>query len=343
MPRNNPVGWNVYWSKAQMQMRSHPCVMQAMRAVSRLWHVSDPATPIDLDSQVIYPDRFRIRHPSTDPDQFPLKPHLDSGSIERWEDPANRQNFAAIFEGEWPRWDAWAADFRVHAKSDLYAEENRVSCSAWRSLQGWLSLSHAGTGEGTLRLLPSLKLSMAYIMLRPLFHTGAYDDSLPTFPGAIPGHTQFFPTREHHADLDLERTLVGIPPVRPGDYVFWHCDLVHGVDPTHHGTTDSSVFYNACVPLTPSNIESLLATRDAFRRVDAPVDFARSTQDCEKEWQHEDNGAKEENILSSDGKRALGLLSFDEDDPSLTEGQKHVRKLANEKLGLDVCIGSGTY
>ena len=50
-------------------------------------------------------------------------------------------------------------------------------------------------------------------MLRPLFHTGEYNDTLPTFPGATPGHTQFFPTPEHHPDLDLNRAIVGIPPV----------------------------------------------------------------------------------------------------------------------------------
>ena len=39
-------------------------------------------------------------------------------------------------------------------------------------MQGWLSLSDCGPGQGTLRLLPSLKLSTAYIMLRPFFVDG---------------------------------------------------------------------------------------------------------------------------------------------------------------------------
>ncbi|OQE14703.1 hypothetical protein PENSTE_c033G03678 [Penicillium steckii] len=331
-PEHKPAAWNVFWTPAQVQIRSHPAVIDAMRAVSRLWHVSDPSTPIDFDTQVVYPDRIRIRYPSNDPGQFPLAPHLDSGAIERWEDDVNRETFDAIFQGNWTSWDGWAADHRVNAKTDLY--QSGISCSTWRSLQGWLSLSHTGTGEGTLRLLPSLKASVAYIMLRPLFHTGEYNDELPTFPGATPGSTQFFPTSEHHPHLQIDRAVIGIPPVRPGDYVFWHCDLVHGVDPTNPGVNDSSVFYNACNPLTPNNAESLVATRAAFQAADVPIDFIRGHGDKERESQHEDHGANFDNILSESGFIALGLKRLDEDEEGLTEGQREVRRLANLTLGL---------
>ncbi|KAI1014389.1 hypothetical protein LB504_012273 [Fusarium proliferatum] len=331
-PHHKPAAWNVFWTKAQMEMRTHPRVLEAMKCVSRLWHVSDPTIPIDLDSQVIYPDRIRIRYPSNDPGQFPLDPHMDSGAIERWEDEENRKNYAAIFEGNWQDWDAWSADHRVKAQSDLY--HTGTACSVWRSLQGWLSLSNTQTGEGTLRVLPSLKLSMAYIMLRPLFHTGEYNDSLPTFPGATPGQTQFFPTVEGHPDLDIKRAIVGIPPVRPGDYVFWHCDLVHGVDSTNPGLVDSSVSYNACNPLTPYNIESLLTTRDAFQKGDVPIDFTRSHGTWEREYDHEDCGARVENILTKAGLQAMGLERLDTEEEGLTQGQKEVREMANAKLGL---------
>jgi hypothetical protein len=336
-PQERPVGWNIYWTKAQVEMRSHPEVLKALKCVSRLWHVADPSAAIDLESQIVYPDRIRIRYPSDDPRQFPLAPHLDSGVIERWEDETNRMNFEAIFEGNWQNWDAWLADHRIHAKSNLYTDSKtgEISCSAWISLQGWLSLSHTNTGEGTLRILPSIKLSTAYIMLQPLFHTGEYNDSLPTFPGVTPGKTQFFPTAEHHPHLSLDRAIVGIPPVRPGDYVFWHCDLVHGVDPTNTGKNDSSVFYNACNPLTPYNIESLIHTREKFLKAEVPMDFVQSQKPTwEKESQHEDCGAKRENILSEEGERALGLRRFDEDAPGLTEGQREVRRLANSRLAL---------
>ncbi|KAL4801802.1 hypothetical protein BDV18DRAFT_164612 [Aspergillus unguis] len=331
-PKHKPAAWNVFWTPAQVQIRSHPAVLEAMRAISHLWHVADPSTPIDFDTQVVYPDRIRIRYPSDDPGQFPLSPHLDSGAIERWEDEVNRAAFDAIFQGDWASWDGWAADYRVNAKTDLY--ETGISCSTWRSMQGWLSLSHTGTGEGSLRLLPSLKASVAYIMLRPLFHTGEFNDTLPTFPGATPGSTQFFPTPEHHPHLRLDRAVISIPPVRPGDYVFWHCDLVHGVDATNPGLTDSSVFYNACNPLTVNNAAALVATRDAFRAADVPVDFGRGHGSNEREFMHGDHGARVGNILSEAGMVAMGMKRVDEDEEGLTDGQREVRRIANLMLGL---------
>lgn len=302
-----------------------------MSCVSQLWRVSDETLPIDLHSQLVYPDRFRIRYPSKDA-EYTLPPHLDSGAIERWEDEENRANYKAIFEGDWQDWDGWVADRRINAVSDLYGIE--AACSCWRSLQGWLSMSHTSTGEGTLRLLPSLKASVAYLMLRPLFHENEkFNDSLPTFPGAKPGNTQFFPTRENHPHLYLDKSIIGIPPVKPGDYVFWHCDLVHEVDRFHPGQRNSSVAYNACNPLTPYNIDSLVSVREAFQRAVPPKDFALYELNKEQECDHADHGAKEENILTAEGLQALGLRRFDENEPGLTEGQRRVRKLANQKLG----------
>lgn len=331
-PAEDPQNWNLWWTPAQVQIRSHERVMKAMDSVSKLWHVSDDSLPIDLASQVVYPDRFRIRHPSKDA-EYTLPAHLDSGAIERWEDPTNRSNFADIFQGNWESWDGWTADGRYEARSDLY--DNGAACSCWRSLQGWLSLSHTSTGEGTLRLLPSLKASVAYMMLRPLFLAPEekFDDSQPTFPGASPGNTQFFPSQEFHPHLLMEKSMVGIPPVKPGDYVFWHCDLVHEVDRFHPGTRDSSVVYNACIPLTPYNIVSLVGVRDAFRQATVPKDFISYSNINEKEYQHEDHGARRENILSLPGLRAMGLEPFDAEEEGLIEGQRKVRRLANEALG----------
>ncbi|KAL4791604.1 hypothetical protein BDV19DRAFT_392949 [Aspergillus venezuelensis] len=336
-PKDNPQNWSLWWTPPQVQIRSHPAVLEAMNCVSKLWRVNDPSVPIDLSSQVTYADRFRIRHPSKEA-EYTLPAHLDSGATERWEDEENRKNFAAIFEGRWEDWDAWVADHRLDAKSDLY-NLGGSTASCWRSLQGWLSLSHTGTGEGTLRLLPSLKATLAYIMLRPLFmggtsEDGEYDDTQPTFPGAMPGHAQLKPTVDLHPHLALDRSIVGIPPVQPGDYVFWHCDLVHEVDRFHPGTTDSSVVYNACNPLTPYNLDSLVDLRDAFEKVMRPRDFNTMLPTAETEQDHEDHGAKKENILSDEGMKAMGFMAFDVDEEGITEGQREVRRLANKRLGL---------
>jgi hypothetical protein len=51
-----------------------------------------------------------------------LGPHLDCGSIERWEDPGFRSCFRRILEGNggWRAHDPWDASPRVDAKQDLY-------------------------------------------------------------------------------------------------------------------------------------------------------------------------------------------------------------------------------
>lgn len=200
-------------------------------------------------------------------------------------------------------------------------------------MQGWISLSHTSTGEGTLRLVPELRMTTAYQLLRPFFILDEqFDEVTPLFPGATPGRTQFRPTEELHPHLMMQKSMVGIPPVKPGDYVFWHCDLLHEVDKYHPGETDSSVSYNACVPLCPYNLENLLKQRKAFNEAMPPADFS-SYGDKDVERDHEDHGAKPENILSREGRIALGLEPFDPNEEGLTEGQRAMRRLANEKLG----------
>lgn len=259
-----------------------------------------------------------------------MKAHQDSGAIERWEDPLYRACYQAIFDGRWEDYDAWNADFRSEAKTCLYSDK---SCTAFRSLQGWISLSHTKTGEGTLRLLPELKMSTAYQLLRPYFILDEeFDDITPLFPGADPGKIQFLPTPELHPHLKLERATVGIPPVKPGDYVFWHCDVVHEVDRFHPGDRDSSVSYNPCIPLCPYNLDSLVHLRQAFLDAVPPRDFIKY-QHGDFENTHHDHGARKDNILSNEGLRAMGFLPFDENEDGLTAGQKQIRKQANVRLG----------
>jgi hypothetical protein len=196
-----------------------------------------------------------------------------------------------------------------------------------------MGLSHTNTGEGTLRLVPELKLSTAYQLLRPYFILDeTFDEITPLFPGADPGFQQFRPTNKLHPHLYMEKSMVGIPPVKPGDYVFWHCDLIHEVDQFHPGKLDSSVSFNGCVPLCPYNLENMLKQRHAFQRAIPPSDFAKY-EHKELECEHDDHGARLENVLSEAGQRALGLAPFDVDEPGLTKGQREMRRLANEKLG----------
>lgn len=148
-----------------------------------------------------------------------------------------------------------------------------------------MSLSTAGARQGTLRLLPFLPLSTAYIMLRPFFRLRSgyklsdgeialaaenweVDLESTNFPGSEIAKAQCL-SEESHPHLRLDKSLVTIPQVDPGDQVYCglslipykkniihvvldtgHCDLVHAVESEHSGTSDSSVFYIPAVPLT---------------------------------------------------------------------------------------------
>ena len=73
--------------------------------------------------------------------------------------------------------------------------------------------------------------------------------------------------------MDLNNLMVLVPKVEPGDMVFWHCDLVHAVDPVHIGENDSSVFYIPSVPLCGINVEYAFLQREAFLNGLAGPDF----------------------------------------------------------------------
>lgn len=64
--------------------------------------------------------------------------------------------------------------------------------------------------------------------------------------------------------FNLTYPQVHIPTVQPGDYVVWHCDSIHSVDPVHQGHVDSSVLYIPACPLTVENAKYLVRQRDCF-------------------------------------------------------------------------------
>jgi len=323
-----------HWTPSQVQSRSHPDVLRVLNIASKLWQPSNDNVWVDLQSQVVYSDRFRIRYPEDGEGTLP--PHLDSSATERWEDPSYRSCYAKIFEGNWEEFDPWCVDQRLNAKLDLFKKSR--SQSVFRSLQGWLALSQTNIGEGTLQLVPNIKLVTAYIMLRPFFMQGIenFDGESSVFPGCEPGRGQFFPTEKYHPHLRLQDTMVSIPPINPGDFVFWHCDQVHMVDKIHAGPKgkDSSVVYIAVTPLCVENIRNMIENREGFKKCEPIADFAHDTLTIKDgaEKDHTDHGARMENILSHEGMKGLGFAEYDENEAGITVGAKKVRRMANEAM-----------
>lgn len=353
-PANNPQVYELYWSAAQLRARSHANVLATQVALMQeLWTVGGAEGGRGGEEQqqqqiglepLSYADRVRIRQPGDA--QFALGPHVDGGSVERWEREGYGRGgvYDAVFRGDWEAYDPWAAGPRINAVTDRY--EGAGACSMFRMFQAWLSASCTGPNQGTLLLNPLLRLSTVYLLLRPFFapvggqstfdkgkgkDNDGDDDRLfdpnswsfvadsSELQGASPGHSQEL-NDALHPHLQLGRTMVHVPDIRPGDYVIWHCDQIHAVDPVHNGSSDSSVLYIPVCPTTPANLRYLGRQRAAFHDGIPPPDFPGGRGEADHV-----NRPGQETIASADGMRAMGLL------PSLDVGGLGLE--ANKILG----------
>lgn len=169
-PQHDPQVYELYWSPAQVRARSHPNMLAAQRFLMSFWHASSSA-PISLRHPIAYADRLRMRQPGDS--SFALGPHMDGGSLERWEEGgyALGQTYDRILEGKWEEYDPWDADRRIGAVLDLYGGVG--NCSAFWMQQAWLSMSEIKGGEGHLMVNPLLRASTSYLLLRPFFEAKA--------------------------------------------------------------------------------------------------------------------------------------------------------------------------
>ncbi|KAJ8095974.1 hypothetical protein PM082_015195 [Marasmius tenuissimus] len=180
--------------------------------------------------------------------------------------------------------------------------------------------SKTGPKRGTLRVYPDVLLSNAYLILRPFFRSTVgpdakdylesenwkFDISYPKFPGLQAKESGFSspkPTPEEHSHMLLDKMIVSIPEVSPGDAVFWHCDVVHSVESEHSGDEDSAVMYIPAVPTTPLNQAYIEKQREAFLKGVAPPDYQKVKVD---EADLVGIG-KADDILSPLGRRAMGF------------------------------------
>ncbi|KIM63346.1 hypothetical protein SCLCIDRAFT_1214235, partial [Scleroderma citrinum Foug A] len=291
-PWNSKQFFHLYWTPSQVHARVHPNVLKVNSWLNNLYHFKSDkrAEDIDLSCPLVYADRFRIRRPGVKWNHFP--PHIDSGSIERWEDVNFRRCFADILTGNWRQHDPYELTHRLDARSSLYGRPDQAS--AFRTFQGWLALSETAPTEGTLQVFPDVAISNAYIMLRPFFRpmvplddpaildprNWELDISTPDFPGITRYGTGFIgpqPTPELHPHLRLNETMTSVPKVYPGDMVFWHCDVVHSVEREHTGRNDSAVMYIPAMPKTPQNWAYILRQAEAFQKGTNPPDFGQAT------------------------------------------------------------------
>jgi hypothetical protein len=319
------------------------------------WHSVKPQTPISTKHPISYCDRLRMRLPGDA--RFALGPHVDGGSVERWEEGGYGLGkvYDAVWQGKWENFDPWEASCRLPVVSDLH--QGVGACSAFRMFQGWMSLSTTGPLQGTLLVNPLLAKATAYYLLRPFFSplrgvdrgtqtaseavSNSLDFLTPSnwkmdteqtswLQGATPGHGQEL-SHLLHPHLDLQNTMIHIPTVQPGDYVAWHCDTIHAVDKTHAGDSDSSVLYIPACPLTEDNAKYLARQREKFIAGSPSPDFGGGVG----EGNHVGRIKVEdmEDLVGDDGCRAMGLQHWDSDAEGLTLAEREVLDRANKVLG----------
>lgn len=322
-PPDSPAVFELYWTPSQAEARAHSNMLETQRFLQRLWHSSDPNTRISTRNPLTYADRLRIRQPGDG--KFTLGPHVDGGSLERWEDPEYSRVYAKILEGKWEEHDPWDAKHRVTAQMDLY--NGAGACSMLRFFQGWLSMSKTAPGEGSLHVCPMLTHSSAYTILRPFFNGETMQPTIDNvFPGSVPGACQEY-NPITHPHLDLEKTMVSVPEVEPGDYVAWHCDSLHSVDKEHRGKGDSSVLYIPATPMCDMNVDYLLKQRKAALEYSPPWDFPGAGGPGESGFK----GGLDWNSVRPEGQRAMGLGSQPwEITGDMTEGEKQAVAKANK-------------
>lgn len=345
-PPDNPQVYELYWSAPQLRARAHPNLLRVQTEFMKLWQKSDPESVVSISQPLTYADRLRIRQPGDA--AFALGPHIDGGSVERWELEGYGRGgvYNKVFEGSWEEFDPWDASTRVSAVMDNY--NGLGACSMFRMFQGWLSMSTTKPFEGTLMVNPAVKLSTAYVLLRPFFRSIKGPDQVSPeaylasdnweftgsemtseLQGATPGHGQEL-NAALHPHLDLDNTMVHVPSIRPGDFVVWHCDTIHAVDKVHKGTSDSSVLYIPICPVTELNAKYLVRQRDAFLNGTPGPDFPGGQG--EANHVNRPTEAVFRSYADAEGQRAFGFEKLVASEAD-TVGSKKVTSLANEILG----------
>ncbi|KAF7561093.1 hypothetical protein G7046_g3041 [Stylonectria norvegica] len=305
-PVETPFILNLYYSPTQMAARSHPNQLKLSEALNDFWHDdSGASTPEPLS----YTDGVRIRPPGV---KFRgLGPHIDAGSLSRWADDTYTSTYDAVFSGNPENLDNYDLTGRKSAKQALFpgSAHSRV----FRSFQGWTALTKAGPRQGTLMLYPNVKWTIAYVLLRPFFEQPESDKDImdatkwkfnptnPWFPGTFRGDSQLLsPTSHPH--LRLHDCLVSIPPLNPGDTVWWHADMCHAVEVEHDGDEDASVAYIAATRRTEENDSYIKGQLQDFLNGVPPEDFRRGPGESEFKLFTGERG-----LIGEAGRKAFGF------------------------------------
>ena len=285
---SKPEIYPIYWSRAQMEARQSDRMARVQAFLNSQWKSeSDGVQWFDPDRDSLYPDRIRRRPPGADSNG--LGAHCDPGTLDLWMTEAYQKTFRHLFDGTVEDYDPWDAAHRTSGPQ----YPGSTMCSAFRTFQGWTALSDMDHDQGVLHTVP-IPEAMAYLMLRPLLDDVPDDDMCGVTTN------QVFPANDRWHPLLME-ALTGIPDVRAGDSVWWHCDMIHSVAPVTDQKGWGNVMYIPAAPWCPRNEEYAATVRESFLTGSSPSDFPQ--EDYERGWA--DRFGVDE--LNDTGRRGLGL------------------------------------
>ena len=266
---SKPEIYPIYWSPAQMQARQSERMARVQGFLNRQWkYESEGVRWFDPDRDSLYPDRIRRRPEGAN--SGGLGTHLDPGTLDLWMTQAYQRAFRHLFDGSVEQYDPWDAAYRT----DGPQYPGSTMCSAFRTFQGWTALSDMDHDQGVLHTVP-IPAAMAYLMLRPLLPDVPDDDMCGV---AV---NQAYPANEQWHPL-LMRAQAGIPDVKAGDSVWWHCDMIHSVAPVRNQRGWGNVMYIPAAPWCPRNERYATQVRAAFETGSSPADFPE--EHYERAW-----------------------------------------------------------
>ncbi|MDG6105183.1 DUF1479 domain-containing protein [Dactylosporangium aurantiacum] len=286
---SKPEIYPIYWSQPQMQARQSDRMAAVQAFLNGLWkHESEGVRWFDPRRDAMYPDRIRRRPPGAT--SGGLGAHLDPGTLDLWLTQAYQQAFRHLFDGSVEQYDPWDAAYRTAGPQ----YPGSTMCSAFRTFQGWTALSDMDHDQGVLHTVP-IPGAMAWLMLRPLLPDVADDDMCGVTVN------QAFPAGDERWHGPLLRALSGIPDVRAGDSVWWHCDMIHSVAPVTDQRGWGNVMYIPAAPWCPRNEAYSASVRAAFLTGSSPADFPE--EHYERDWP----GRFTVEQLNATGRRGLAI------------------------------------
>jgi hypothetical protein len=285
---SKPEIYPIYWSKAQMEARQSERMATVQAFLNSQWKSESAGVEwFDGSQDAMYADRIRRRPEGAS--SGGLGSHLDPGTLDLWMTEAYQQAFRHLFDGTVEEYDPWDAAYRTAGPQ----YPGTTMCSAFRTFQGWTALSDMDHDQGVLHTVP-IPEAMGYLMLRPLLSDVPEDDMC-----GVQVNRAFPASERWHAPV--LRALSGIPDVKAGDSVWWHCDMIHSVAPVEDQKGWGNVMYIPAAPMCPRNEAYSHTLREAFLTGSSPSDFPE--EHYERSWS--DRFSVDQ--LNANGRKALGL------------------------------------